>query len=245
MNAQIREYEESDREALISLWTRVFGDPPDLINGFLRLLPDMGTCCVAESAGKLLSAAYGITGFTLSVPNHPVLPCGYIYAVASDESVRGQGLGAAVSRGAADLCRARGAGMICTLPAEPSLYSWYDHILGLKYVLTRTICSVDRLPSCIPIHAEEYGILRESMLQGVPHVICSPAVLEFQELLCRCYGGGFYQTNSGLLCAYPEDGHWHISEYLGAELNEDVSTIPYLCCDHPLSVSPVWNITFD
>ena len=40
----IRPYLPSDREQLVNLWSRVFGDPPELVENFYELLPYMGSC---------------------------------------------------------------------------------------------------------------------------------------------------------------------------------------------------------
>ena len=52
-----REVRPDDREALISLWVRVFGDAPELVEAFLDLLPEMGTGVSAEENGARLGAA--------------------------------------------------------------------------------------------------------------------------------------------------------------------------------------------
>ena len=49
-----REVRPDDRKALISLWVRVFGDAPELVEAFLDLLPEMGTGVTAEENGALL-----------------------------------------------------------------------------------------------------------------------------------------------------------------------------------------------
>ena len=38
-----RELRREDREALVSLWTRIFEDPPELAEAFLDLLPELGS----------------------------------------------------------------------------------------------------------------------------------------------------------------------------------------------------------
>ena len=103
--AVLRESAPQDTEQLRQLWCRVFGDPPELVDAFLSLLPGMGCGCVAEREGRILGAAYLIDGFTLLQPGEAPLRCGYLYAVAVHPDARGHGIGAAVSRGAAELGR--------------------------------------------------------------------------------------------------------------------------------------------
>ena len=77
-----REVRPDDRKALVSLWVRVFGDPPELVEAFLDLLPEMGTGVIEEENGALLGAAYLVDGFTLVAPDAAPEKCGYLYAVA-------------------------------------------------------------------------------------------------------------------------------------------------------------------
>ena len=108
--AVLRESAPQDTEQLRQLWFDVFGDPPELVDAFLSLLPGMGCGYVAEREGRILGAAYLIDGFTLLQPGEAPLRCGYLYAVAVLPDARGHGIGAAVSRGAADRGRGRGKG---------------------------------------------------------------------------------------------------------------------------------------
>lgn len=245
----LREYDAQDQDQLLSLWCGVFGDPPKLVRSFFRLLPEMGTCCVAVQDTQLLGAAYLIDGFTLLTPGQPSRRCGYLYAVAVAEPFRGAGIGAAVSRGAAELGRKRGADLICTLPAEDSLYCWYEEILSLTCVSTRRRLTLVQFPSAAePLQASEYLKRRERILADTPHVIPNPAAMEFQQGLCETYGGGLYADGSYVFCAYRDGDCWMIPEVLpvSAGLQTDVTdAVPYLCSDVPLPDGLVWNLTFD
>ena len=63
--AVLRSSAPQDTEQLRQLWCDVFGDPPELVDAFLSLLPGMGCGFVAEHDGRILGAAYLIDGFTL------------------------------------------------------------------------------------------------------------------------------------------------------------------------------------
>ena len=247
-----REIRRSDRAALVSLWARVFGDPPALVEIFLDLLPEMGTGVLAEEKGALLGAAYLLDGFTLVSPDAPPKKCGYLYAVAVEEHARGQGLGARLSQAAAKLGRSRGAEIICTLPAERSLYAWYESVLSLHYVNRRISYLSSPVPRPTLLSAEEYGLRREELLIRRSHVRLSPPALHFQRELCLCYGGGFYAAGDSVFCACPEEnGLWRLPELLspaGSPLSlEDLrpTETSYLCSDVPFPESCVWNLTFD
>ena len=55
----------------------------------------------------------------------------YIYAVAVDDSARGQGIGAELTRACMRNAWEYSADICCTLPAEASLYDWYESRCGL------------------------------------------------------------------------------------------------------------------
>ena len=116
-NILLRPVSSQDTEQLVSLWNRVFGDPPALIERFLSLLPEMGCGSVAERDSRILGSAYLIHGFELLVPGEASVRCGYLYAVAVDEDSRGKGLGRELSRAAVSYGKENGAELICTLPA--------------------------------------------------------------------------------------------------------------------------------
>ncbi len=248
----IRESIPEDSPQLASLWCNIFGDPPELVKSFLRLLPDMGHCCVAESAGCVLGAAYLVDGFTLLEPDRIPRRCGYLYAVAVKPDFRDMGIGASVSCGAASLGRLHGAELLCTLPAEASLYRWYDDILSMQYRITRTRWYCDCLPdNSKPLPAAVYMQKREQILHNLPHVAVSPAVLTFQQMLCEAYGGSLFTADGCIFCAYREGTRWLIPELLiekGSHRMPEglvAESLPYICSVSPLPEGLVWNLTFD
>lgn len=112
----IRGYAPADEAALTALWKRCFGDSEELIHGFFALLPELGVGVTAELDGKPVGMAFAICGMTLSSGEK----CGYIYAVAVDESCRGFGAGAALTRAAADAARGLGAAKADLCSPAPS-----------------------------------------------------------------------------------------------------------------------------
>lgn len=265
----IREYASGDVPALTALWRRTFGDGERLLADFFRLLPDMGTGVVAEGGGELAGAAYALTGMELvsGAPKAPV--CGYIYAVAVDERLRGRGLGGALTRAAAEKARERGAEIICTLPAERPLYGWYESLLGLRCALRRRVERIESaaLEPGMELSSTEYMLWRENMLAGRRHLRLSQPSLEFERCLCRENGGGFYAAGSGIAAAYRDGDTGLIRELLCADggrarvaasvgallgVRDVVLYSPsaegeeYIAAD-PALVPPdcVWNLSFD
>lgn len=257
----LRETRAEDYAALSALWQQCFGDPPELIERFFTLLPDLGRRVTALYQGRAVGAAYALAGLEL-LPEHK--SCGYIYAVAVDESCRGLGIGGALSVAAAEDARQAGAEIICTLPAEESLYDWYEKLIGVKYALHRRErrCKA-AAGDCREISAAEYAQRREELLRGRAHIRFPAAYLEFQYELCKCYGGGFFAVGEGIAAAYPEGDTAKICELIGADKTAAAAVAArlgaayalsyepaaagerFMACDCSLPWDCVWNLALD
>lgn len=265
----LRETGAEDYAALSGLWQRCFGDPPALIARFFDLLPELGTGVTAEYEGVPVGAAYALTGLSLVSPDGAEKSCGYIYAVAVDEDCRGMGIGAALSVTAAENARKAGAEILCTLPAEDSLYGWYEKLIGVKCALRRGArrCKSAVGAVCQPISAAEYAARREELLRGKAHIRFTEAYLEFQRALCTEYGGGFYAVCGGIAAAYLEEGSALVRELvlpegadrdsaagavaaeLGADMAVSYEPCPegekFIAADCPLPPDCRWNLALD
>lgn len=268
-DAVIREYRDADIPEMSALWQTVFGDSEELVSSFLELLPDMGTAAVAEKNGAIAGAAYAVTGMEL-VDSGRAQPCGYIYAVAVAPEFRGSGIGRALTERSAELARARGAEVICTLPAEESLYAWYTTILGTECALHRQRFETESADIVFvqSLSASEYSQRREALLKDRCHLRLAYTTMEFQRRFCGELGGGLYACGGGICAAYIEDSAAVIKELI-APLGTDAADIaaaiaaklgtaravyylpapdgePYLAAE-PGKIPPdcVWNITFD
>ena len=261
----IREVRPEDAPALTELWLHVFGDSPAFVKRFFELLPELGTGAAAFDGDKPLGAAYLLTAQRL-VERGQSRRCGYLYAVAVEEFARRRGLGGELCRAAAALGRARGAELLCTMPAEPGLFAWYEKQLDLRCALRRERRELESRPGAAPVllPAAEYGRRREVLLAGLPHMALSEAGLLLEEANCRCFGGGLYALGEGLAAAYIHEGVTEVRELLGlppeaaAALGTALGTAsvrvwmpagegePYLAF-RPAALPPdtVWNLAFD
>lgn len=262
---EIREIRPEDRAALVALWHRVFGDPVSCVEEFFRILPEIGSGVAAIEDSVPIGAAYMITGLTLC-EGEKLRRCGYLYAVAVDPAARGRGLGGALSKAAAELGRARGAELICTLPAEPGLYAWYEKLLGVRCALYRERRELDSRPGPAPqpLGAAEYARRREALLRSRPHLRLSEAAMRLEEANCRAFGGFLCAVGDGIAAAYIDGDTAEIRELLGASEAEAASIgaalgtkrvrlwLPAASGEPYLASSPadlpentVWNLAFD
>ncbi|MBQ6274773.1 MAG: GNAT family N-acetyltransferase [Oscillospiraceae bacterium] len=260
----IRQVRREDAPALAALWHAVFGDPEELSRGFLEALPSLGGGVCAEEGGKLLGAAYAVTDYFLNEER-----LAYLYAVAVLPEARGRGLGAALSREAAALGRRLGAELVCTCPAEPGLYPWYEGIIGVRPALRRReeelACRPG--PALRPLSPEEYGARREALLGDTPHVRPGEAALRREKDNCRSCGGDLVAVGEGIAAVYCEEGVAVLRELLapreaerpalaaavGAALGAERALLytpdpagePCMAADRPLPAGCVWGLALD
>lgn len=263
----IREYEARDIPALIKLWQEIFGDTEEVISAFFRLLPEMGSCVVAELEGSIVGMTSAITGLELIVPGNAPQRLGYIYAVATAESARHCGIGAALTKSACTLARDKGAEILCTLPAEDSLYAWYEELMGVKCALYRE--GFETTPNAgknvKKISAAEYSAARERLLEDRIHLRANQAVIDFAEVFYGTYGGGLFACGDGICAAYgdknctvikeviaksPAQAAAGLAQYLGAEKARYYLPAPagekYLAAEPGcVPTDCIYNLSFD
>ena len=266
---KIRHYQKDDVPAMRALWKTVFDEREAYLDAFFTLLEEIGGAAVAiDETGALCGAAYAMTGYEL-LADGASPHVGYVYAVAVEERARGRGLGAALSRRAAEICREREAVIVTTLPAEESLYPWYEKHIGTRHVLRRekSCVKAEKLVDIMRLTSTEYMLWRENMLRRRPHIHLSHPMLETQRALCEAYDGGLYATSDGILAAYrdgdclivpeilcaqgiPRDSAASAAAFLGCR--EAVFFTPtdrdgeaYVACDTALPPDTVWNLTLD
>ena len=212
----LREYRPSDLEAITLLWCAVFGDSRELVESFFSFLEGMGTCLVAEEDGAVVGMSSVITGCTLICPDGAEKKCAYIYALAVDEDRRHEGIGSRLTAYCVQKSRELGAEIVCTLPAEDELYSFYERYIGTTNVLRREKKTVDASPviDLTPVSAEAYLEKRELLLSGKAHLRPALSLVNAQSGLCACLGGGLFAFDGGICCGYCEDDALHIAELI-------------------------------
>lgn len=267
-NFTLREYRNEDIPALKKLWHEVFGDPESLVEKFLALLGQVGSGHLAEVNGELAGAAYLLRGLDY-VDGDELIPCGYIYAVASYEKFRGMGIGSALTKACAVSAEQWHAKMLCTLPAEDSLYKWYEELVGVKPVLyrKRSEISCTGAAECRKLSATEYLLERETRLAGKCRLSVSWHIMEFQRLLCEEYGGGLYMGEDFIGFGYVDGGAAQIKELIcdeekrieaasamAAAMGAEKAVLyeaseygePYIAADRDgLCSTCIWNVSFD
>ncbi len=214
-----REYTSADIPFLTSLWMEIFGDSEGTISAFFKVLPDIGTCFVAECGSEIIGMTSVLSDLLFKDGLH-CEKCAYIYAVAVDSRFRGKGIGRTLSHLAADRGIKDGAEIIATLPAEEGLYSMYARTLGLEDTLKREKITASSEIACktafplTPADPADYNRKREELLSSVPHISVSDESIRFLKVLCRENGGDIFISDDCCASCYVNQNVVFFSELL-------------------------------
>lgn len=257
MKPEYRRVEERDTAALSALWTEVFGDESSVPESFLARLPELGGGLTAQLGGQLVGMVFLVTDFTLCTPAPQRIA--YLYALAVHPAFRSRGIARELCLRAREIAQELDAVLLLE-PAEPSLFAYYEHTLGLvpagrmreERVLPKRGVPVQ------PISAEEYRN-RRNVLLPIVCVQLGRAAMDFQGKLCALCGGGFFAVGDGIaavsdgriteLLGAGEEAAASLADFLGTELRlriSDEAGEAYLSA--PAGAFPPechWNLTLD
>lgn len=231
-----RSAQSSDIPALRRIWTEAFGIGDD--EDFFSFYFDPELCVTADHDGVPAAAGYLIP-FGNLICCGTVVPCAMIYAAAVLPELRSHGFGTYIVRDLIKTGQSSGYPAIILCPSEDSLFDYYSTRSALRdwfYVSEQRMNTVelqansvtnkpDAPPSLSRVSADEYIMLRESLLQNIPHITVNADAMKYQEILCKSSGGGLFKISSpaGESCAIVEaqpDGSVSIKELLSHEGSE-------------------------
>lgn len=206
---RLRPAHPTDTPALTQLWRQVFGDTAETIGAFYRAFPRVRATVAENQAGELVCMAH-VLPQTLTEEGR-THPAAYLYAVATREDYRGQGLAGTLLRFTEALLERLGYRCAVLVPAEPSLFGYYAR-LGYEpaFLRSRTAFSGGR-----EIGWEDYHRRREALLTG-PHMTYGPEVYRYLQ---TAYGVKFYETGTGIAAAG--------DTYTAEVLPEDLGGMPF------------------
>lgn len=248
---QMRSATPQDVPRQRELWTLAFGDGGDYLDNFYA-------CCPAPARVLVLLEDGVVQAMTAWFPTTLVIPGGerwnaaYLYAVCTHPDARGRGhAGALLKYCDYYLKEEQGFQAVTTVPAQPSLHQFFGGN-GFRECFTLDQCVIraeELTPSGTPalerIGAQEYGALREALLEGTAHIAYPADSLAYQEGACRLSGGGLFrgQTQAGPVCLCAEGdggGAFWIKELLGAPQARKLC-LPALAQTLP---APSWTVRY-
>ena len=217
---QIGKANANDQPQLHRLWETVFGDPPEVVQAFFDRFPPEISGWVLRIGDRICSAAYLIPG-NWYVSQQEMRPAAYVYAVATNPSMRKKGYAGRLMQSIAAFAEERNL-LLYTRPAEQSLFPWYASTLQTENIgfLKIQHYEFDNTISALPCHqitASEYGAKREQLLSGVPHLALSENFLRLQE----SYSDGFYSAGDSCCCVIKGKNEIQIPEIMISDLPKE------------------------
>ena len=196
----IKKPESGDLPGLRRLWQQAFGDTDAFLDTFFRVGFSYERCfCICQEG--VVAALYW---FDCSWGDKKVA---YLYAVATDENHRGQGLCRALMESTHMQLKSEGYAGAVLVPVKPELSNMYA-----KFGY-RGFCPLEKAtgkkPQATAISPEEYRALRQERL-GDDAVLQGSTALG----LLAAYGG-FYKTENAIFCGYFEEETFHFEEIIG------------------------------
>lgn len=173
------------------LWKQAFGDPDSFLDVFFAVGYSANRCQTLILNGQLAAALYWFDC------NWDGRKLAYVYAVATEEAFRNQGLCRKLLAQTHDALRSQGYCGALLVPGSDSLFRMYEK-MGYRTcsTVTERTCAAGAPVSLRPITTEEYARLRRQYLpQG--GVIQEGATLDFLSQFAKFYAGdGFILTAS-------------------------------------------------
>lgn len=184
MKTEYRFCKREEIPALRTLWKEAFGDTDAFLDSFYNLAFATDRCCVAVQEGAVVSAAYW---FPCTCREMQIA---YVYAVATREASRGQGLGQGLLNWMKETLEQQGLGALLLVPASRELVRFYAKLGYLPCSPQGRIKASAAGPvvPLKPVSPRRYGQLRQSMLPA-GSVIQEGVSLDFQATMSRLYSG--------------------------------------------------------
>ena len=234
----VRTARAEDLPALKEIWKASFDDSEDYINRFQKMFFEPRHCYLAEADGRAVSALYLLDGPVLHGGRKLKLKGLYVFAFATLPAYRGRGIGSAVYKACCESVLSDSADIVCVHPAEPSLFPYYEGLAPCatiaacrEYTLSREELQIPFHPACMRIGAEQYAVMRNSMLENLPHAEMNESFLDLQELHAELFDGDFFVMSGGIACTQQEGDTCHIKELLipGGDELDAIAALAAFC----------------
>ena len=188
------------------LWQLAFGDDKAYVDRFFRLCGPWSQSMVLEEEGRLRGATQ-LLPVTLTGADGTRRRCAYVYAVCIHPESQGRGLGRAMASYADFYLQEKGFDCAVTVPATPALHRFYA-LQGFGECFRTREYRVEEgtLPGPLAgdiarrCGGEEYGALRERLLEGKLHVSYPKPLLDYQRALGEGEGGGLFALEADGTC---------------------------------------------
>ena len=209
------------------LWKLAFGDTDEYLDNFYFHYYRPERAVVLEEDG-VIRAMFTWFDTTLTLADGRTFRAAYVYALATHPDCRGRGLAGELLARGGDLLRTLGMDLLTTVPAEPSLHTFFAaNGFQEAFVMTQQQRAARRAAAApcrlTAVHPTRYNQVREELLAGIPHITFPEEAMAHQLRCCEISGGGGLftaETTAGPACLCAEqagDSLLVVKEVLGAE----------------------------
>ncbi len=220
----LRTATEKDKPALLALWQSTFGDTAETVETFFAVCFSPENALVAEADGGVRAALYLLDNALYT--KEKTFRASYIYAAATEKAYRRQGMMRALLQYAKTLGCQRGVDFLFLTPATEDLFTYYGKcgyfpaFAKTEYTVARAELSA-AADNAVDLQVSEASVsaARETVLQGVPHIVWGEKACQFQQYLEKTFGGQSVYTNSGFTVFETENGVCTVSEFCASPKN--------------------------
>lgn len=192
-------------DGLCRLWKQAFGDTDDFLEDFFCVAFSEDRCATLEKDGNLAAMLYW---FDCTWEDRKIA---YIYAVATDEAYRNQGLCRALMEDTHKKLQSLGYAGAVLVPGSRALFKLYEK-LGYEpfcSMLTITLDAGEEAVDLATLSHDEYSKRRLPLLpQG--SVVQDNLTFDFLATFCD-----FYTAENCLFCGGMEEDTFYFQEVLG------------------------------
>lgn len=203
----IRYSHKSDVDDIIALWSEAFGDSESEIIFFLDNHKNSDNTLVCEADGKVVSMLFLLEG-EMSIKGN-LYPSYYLYAACTLNEYRGRGYMSQLLDFARETALKRGYYFICLLPAEKSLYGYYEKY-GYKAVFKNKLLkfSLNQSEFASDNSGEEISDTEEArntFLKKYDYFKWDKSSLDFAFEHYKMYGGQAFVSRKGYMLYIKND----------------------------------------
>lgn len=187
------------------LWQQAFGDSDAFLDGFFAAGYDPDRCRYLASDGRVLAALYWFDCFAEGKKY------AYLYAIATDENCRNQGLCHRLMAETHQYLRDCGYAGALLVPGSGSLFRFYEKLGYTTSSYVEEFAATAGAPiSLRSVDTAEYAALRQQLLPA-GGLVQEGATLTFLARFARFYAGSGF-----VFAATAEDGCAYVHELLGS-----------------------------
>ena len=184
----------NDVTAQRRLWKLAFGDTDEYLDNFYLNYYRPQRAIVLEEDGEV-RAMFTWFDTTLTLSGGRTYRAAYVYALATHPDCRGRGLAARLLAEGGELLRPLGVDLLTTVPAEPSLHSFFaangfEEAFVMDQWESAPLTAEGKPCALTTASPAGYNTAREGLLNAVPHITFPNEALAHQLRCCQLSGGG-------------------------------------------------------